>query len=108
MKKITMQQIADHLGVSKFVVSKALSGKSGVNEATKNRVIEAASQLGYFAQKNAYIKNQVGSEFFSEASGKQSVIVLMPNIRFQTRESLYWGGFWKESMRSLNDAGWER
>ncbi|WP_227011768.1 LacI family DNA-binding transcriptional regulator [Paenibacillus lutimineralis] len=91
MKKITMQQIADHLGVSKFVVSKALSGKGGVNETTKNRVIEAASQLGYFAQKNAYIKNQVDSQFYSEASGKQSVIVLMPNIRFQTRESLYWG-----------------
>lgn len=86
-----MQQIADHLGVSKFVVSKALSGKGGVNEATKNRVIEAASQLGYFAQKNAYIKNQADPHSYSETCSRQSVIVLMPNIRFQTRESLYWG-----------------
>jgi len=91
LKKITMQQIADHLGVSKFVVSKALSGKGGVNEATKNRVIQAASQLGYFAQKNAYIKNQTVAQQTAPSPGKQSVIVLMPNIRFQTKDSLYWG-----------------
>ncbi|GIP51647.1 LacI family DNA-binding transcriptional regulator [Paenibacillus vini] len=91
MKKITMQQIADHLGVSKFVVSKALSGKGGVNETTKNRVIQAASQLGYFAQKNAYMKNQPISQQSTSFTGKQSVIVLMPNIRFQTKDSLYWG-----------------
>lgn len=46
-----MQKIADHLGVSKFVVSKSLSGKAGVNETTRERVIQAASQLGYFTQK---------------------------------------------------------
>ncbi|MEF2964764.1 LacI family DNA-binding transcriptional regulator [Paenibacillus sp. M1] len=91
MKKVTMQQIADHLGVSKFVVSKALSGKGGVNETTKNRVIQAASQLGYFAQKNAYMKNQSFAQQSPVAAGKQSVIVLMPNIRFQTKDSLYWG-----------------
>lgn len=50
-KKVTMQIIADHLGVSKFVVSKSLSGKEGVNETTRERVIQAASQLGYFTQK---------------------------------------------------------
>lgn len=91
MKKVTMQQIADHLGVSKFVVSKALSGKGGVNETTKNRVIQAASQLGYFAQKNAYMKNQAMTQQAPSLPGKQSVIVLMPNIRFQTKDSLYWG-----------------
>ncbi|MDT9726231.1 LacI family transcriptional regulator [Xylanibacillus composti] len=91
-KKITMQQIADHLGVSKFVVSKALSGKGGVSESTKERVIQAASQLGYFAQKNAYMKNVRRDVPTAGAGGnKQSVLVLMPNIRFQTRDSLYWG-----------------
>lgn len=55
-KKVTMQKIADHLGVSKFVVSKSLSGKGGVNETTRERVIQAASQLGYFTQKNAFVQ----------------------------------------------------
>ncbi|MFX3634228.1 MAG: LacI family DNA-binding transcriptional regulator [Candidatus Pristimantibacillus sp.] len=92
-KKVTMQQIADHLGVSKFVISKALSGKSGVNEQTKERVIQAASQLGYFTQKNAYVKSMLKTDQLPEINGanKQSVIVLMPNIRFQTKDSLYWG-----------------
>ncbi|WP_424767386.1 LacI family DNA-binding transcriptional regulator [Paenibacillus sp. sgz302251] len=91
-KKVTMQQIADYLGVSKFVVSKALSGKGGVSETTKERVIQAASQLGYFSQKNAYVKTMKLEQLPKlPSSGKQSVLVLMPNIRFQTKESLYWG-----------------
>ncbi|MCR2806073.1 LacI family DNA-binding transcriptional regulator [Paenibacillus soyae] len=90
--KITMQQIADSLGVSKFVVSKALAGKEGVSDATREKVIQAATKLGYFAQKNAYMKT-VKHEQQPKTSrpGRQSVLVLMPNIRFQTQESLYWG-----------------
>ncbi|WP_187377805.1 LacI family DNA-binding transcriptional regulator [Paenibacillus senegalimassiliensis] len=94
MKKITMQQIADHLGVSKFVVSRALSGKGGVNETTRERVIQAASRLGYFNQKNGYVKNTLPAPTASiqlAQTGKQSVLVLMPNIRFQNKDSLYWG-----------------
>lgn len=105
MKRVTMQQIADHLGVSKFVVSKALSGKGGVNEHTKSRVIQAASQLGYFAQKNAYMKNKEGEPNVISASGKQSVIVLMPNIRFQTKDSLYWGKIMEGISRELERKG---
>lgn len=90
--KITMQQIADRLGVSKFVVSKALSGKDGVSEATRERVLQAASQLGYFAQKNAYMKS-IKLEQLPKvpADRRQSALVLMPNIRFQTKDSVYWG-----------------
>ena len=86
-KKVTMQKIADHLGVSKFVVSKSLSGKGGVNETTRERVIQAASQLGYFTQNN------IKSPSLAVVSDrhKQSVLVLMPNIRSQTQDSLYWG-----------------
>ncbi|WP_186577107.1 LacI family DNA-binding transcriptional regulator [Aquibacillus kalidii] len=93
-KKVTMQQIADYLGVSKYVVSKALSGKEGVNESTRSKVIDTASQLGYFAQKNS----KVSSIKLSNASKTNrlkeegNVLVLMPNIRYQTMESSYWGG----------------
>lgn len=91
-KKVTMQKIADHLGVSKFVVSKALSGKGGVNEATRERVIQAASQLGYFTQKNSYLQPVVRAASVSpEDRSRQSVLVLMPNIRSQTQDSVYWG-----------------
>ena len=49
--KVTMQQIADHLGLSKFAVSKALSGKPGVSLETRERIVSVATQLGYFANK---------------------------------------------------------
>jgi len=91
-KKITMQKIADYLGVSKFVVSKALAGKDGVNETTRERVIQAASQLGYFTQKNAYVQSMKRMPAVEGGDrNKQSVLVLMPNIRAQTQDSLYWG-----------------
>ncbi|GGG12645.1 LacI family transcriptional regulator [Paenibacillus albidus] len=91
-KKVTMQKIADHLGVSKFVVSKSLSGKGGVNETTRERVIQAASQLGYFTQKNAYVQSIQRLPVAANGNrNKQSVLVLMPNIRSQTQDSLYWG-----------------
>lgn len=92
-KRVTMQQIADYLGVSKYVVSKALSGKPGVNAETRKRVIEAASQLGYFAQKT----NKAPSielqdvETSVKKGDREIVLVLMPNVRFQTRQSTYWG-----------------
>ncbi|WEG13369.1 substrate-binding domain-containing protein [Pullulanibacillus sp. KACC 23026] len=46
-KKITMQDIADHLNISKNSVSQALSGKDGVSEETRQLVQKVANELGY-------------------------------------------------------------
>jgi LacI family transcriptional regulator len=93
VKKVTMQQIADQLGVSKFVISKALSGRTGVSAVTRERVIQTAAQLGYVINKGPTIPNsqQMGTLHTDKMTPKKSVIVLMPNIRFQTKENLYWG-----------------
>ncbi|UXN71855.1 LacI family transcriptional regulator [Devosia neptuniae] len=48
MSKITLQAIADQLGISKFAVSRALSGKVGVSEQTRALVRSKAVELGYF------------------------------------------------------------
>jgi LacI family transcriptional regulator len=45
--RITLQLIADEAGLSKFAVSRALSGKRGVSEGTRKRVTEIARRLGY-------------------------------------------------------------
>lgn len=42
-----MRVLAEYLELSKFAVSRALAGKSGVSDATRSRVVEAARQLGY-------------------------------------------------------------
>jgi len=92
--KITMQQIAEQLGVSKFAVSQALSGKPGVGEETRNRIIQAAAAQGYFSQR--HIKKKARSAIPAESdmadrAFNDTVIVLMPNVRFQMADSYYWG-----------------
>ncbi|WP_408008258.1 LacI family DNA-binding transcriptional regulator [Pseudalkalibacillus sp. A8] len=46
-KKVTMQDIADVLNISKNSVSQALSGKPGVSEETRKEVYKVADDLGY-------------------------------------------------------------
>ncbi|WP_020619229.1 LacI family DNA-binding transcriptional regulator [Paenibacillus daejeonensis] len=104
-KKITMQQIADALGVSKFVVSKALSGKEGVSDVTRARVMETATRLGYFNQKNGYLKTGLNPTTEIASSNRRSVLVLMPNIRFQTKDSAYWGRILEGISEKLETGG---
>ena len=47
MTKVTLRVLAEETGLSKFAVSRALAGKSGVSDATRTRVLEAAQRLGY-------------------------------------------------------------
>lgn len=47
MAKVTLKTLAEETGLSKFAVSRALAGKSGVSEATRARVLEMADKLGY-------------------------------------------------------------
>ncbi|MFC0332446.1 LacI family DNA-binding transcriptional regulator [Paenibacillus sepulcri] len=45
--KVTMQDIADTLNVSKNSVSQALTGKDGVSEETRRLIAETAERMGY-------------------------------------------------------------
>ena len=47
MAKVTLSTIALRTGLSKFAVSRSLSGKDGVSEGTRRRVREIAAELGY-------------------------------------------------------------
>src|SRR5271170_4308369 len=46
-RRLTIQDVAEKVGLSKFSVSRALSGKPGVGEATRARVLQAAHTMGY-------------------------------------------------------------
>src|SRR5688572_29645868 len=46
-EKITIQDIADTLGISRNTASKALNGSSTIPEETRNKVIEKAIELKY-------------------------------------------------------------
>lgn len=47
MKKVTLQDIAEVIGVSKNTVSKALRGAEGVSAEMRNRILETAMKMGY-------------------------------------------------------------
>lgn len=47
-KRVSMQDIADRLNISKYAVSLALNGKKGVSEETRELVVKMAQRMGYF------------------------------------------------------------
>ncbi len=53
IKKVTMQDIADALGVSKVTISKALNDKDGVGPELKEQILQKAEEFGYRLSKNS-------------------------------------------------------
>ncbi len=51
MKKVTMQAIADSLGISKMSVSKCFQGSDDISSELKNKVLETAAAMGYVYPK---------------------------------------------------------
>ncbi|MCL6458645.1 MAG: LacI family DNA-binding transcriptional regulator [Gorillibacterium sp.] len=101
--KVTIQQIADLVGVSKFAVSRALAGKSGVSLRTKEMILKAAGQLGYFKEQSNTPTPELYD--FESQSLSGTILVLFPNIRYQNRESLYWGPVFDGISARLNQKG---
>ncbi|MDT8717907.1 LacI family DNA-binding transcriptional regulator [Clostridium sp. 19966] len=50
--KITINDIAESLGVSTISVSRALSGQTGVSEELRRKILEKSKELGYAKIKN--------------------------------------------------------
>lgn len=74
-KTVTMGDIAAELGISTVSVSKALSGKDGVSDVTRQQILAKAQEMGYvlsYGSKNAsgdrrmVIGVLVASRFFDE------------------------------------------
>ncbi|MNS18469.1 HTH-type transcriptional regulator DegA [compost metagenome] len=101
--KVTVQEIADFVGVSKFAVSRALAGKSGVSDKTRETILKAASELGYFKNGSKRVIPEPALE--GESKWKGNIVVLFPNIRFQNRDSLYWGPIFDGVSARLNEKG---
>ena len=47
MKRVTIQDIADELGISRNTVSKAINNADGLAPATRERIIQKAIDMGY-------------------------------------------------------------
>lgn len=75
-KQITLSDIAEACGTSSVTVSKALSGKSGMSNELRNRIIATAERMGYVSQKSAPTSGIIG--------------VLIPEKFMNPNGSFYW------------------
>jgi LacI family transcriptional regulator len=79
--KVTIQAIADEVGLSKYAVSRSLAGKSGVSDDTRRRIWETAQRLGY--TKPAMRKGLASEEIAVVFHGVDAVNSEL-NIQIQT------------------------
>ena len=93
MSNITMRDIGNHVGVSAVTVSKALSGKSGVSEEMRQKIIAAAHEMGYV---NPLVQQ-------SNERRALDIGILMPD-HFFSADSFY-AMFYKKLVQVLTDAG---
>ncbi|MGX7196445.1 LacI family DNA-binding transcriptional regulator [Enterococcus olivae] len=86
MKKTSMQDIADALGISRNSVSQALRGKSGVSKSTQISVKKKADELGYQYNEHTLQNDKkkillIATEFaFSQLSFFGEIIKSMENV----------------------------
>lgn len=77
-KKITVQDIADELGISRNTVSKAINNTGTLAEATKSKIIQKAIEMGY--KQFAYVN--IASPISSNISVNKEIALFtrsMPN-----------------------------
>ena len=69
-KKIRMADLAEQLGVSVVSVSKALSGKEGVSDEVREKILQLAKEMGYVP-----LRNRTPKEKKEIASGNVGILV---------------------------------
>ena len=52
-KRVTIKNIAEHLGVSYGIINKALNNKSGISDEMKEKILRTAKEMGYRVNKVA-------------------------------------------------------
>ena len=62
-KKVTIQDIADALGISRNTVSKAINNSDGLADATREKILQKAVEMGYkqFSYVNAIVQQPAGN-----------------------------------------------
>lgn len=80
MKKVTLQDIANSLGISRTTVWKVFSGHEGVSDAMRDKILAKARELNYKGSEDA-LSNE---EAVSEPSVNVAVAVCRPE------DSIFW------------------
>ncbi len=60
MKKVTLQDIADELNISRNTVSKAINNSDGIAASTRDKILQKAVEMGY--KQFSYVNSIMGSD----------------------------------------------
>lgn len=95
-KEVTMQFIADQLGISKVTVSKALKDQDGVSDELRKKIKEVAAQLGY---------KLPGSEY--AISTPKNIVIMVQEKYVDAREyTTFYLRFYQNLASSLTRRGY--
>ena len=91
-KSVSMQDLADKLGISKVTVSKALNGKDGVGEELKEKIFALARESGYVLPD------------YGKRKSKKVGIIMSPRIQLpETKEKFLYGNCTSGSSTSCRE-----
>lgn len=96
-KKVRMADIAAQLGISVVSVSKALSGKEGVSEETRAKVLELARQLDYVP-----LRTREKAE--KPVSNSGNIGILMDDLFFE--DNTFYSNMYRQLIMSCNEHGY--
>ena len=67
MKRVTLQDIANELGISRNTVSKAINNSDGIAAATRDKILQKAVEMDY--KQFSYVNSIMGSDEMTSLSG---------------------------------------
>lgn len=78
--KVTVQDIADALGISRNTVSKAINNSGGLADATRDKILQKAVEMGYkqFSYVRAAAFSQPAADESADASAFQVKLRCLP------------------------------
>lgn len=79
-KKVTIQDIADALGISRNTVSKAINNSDGLADATREKILQKAVEMGY--KQFSYVS--AAASFSQPAEGEAAAPVFQGEIALLT------------------------
>ena len=105
MSKLTIHDIAKRAGVSTGTVSRALNGRFGVSEITRERVLKVVSDLGYVPDPGARqlakgSRTVIGITRFSETSLRNPYYTLLLDL---IQEALVGAGYAVRILTNTHD-----
>ncbi len=88
MKKITMQEIADALDISRVTVWKVFNNYPGVSDSLSEQILNKAQEMGYFRQKQSGRQSIPDTNSSDIASAKTEMTVSV--VVSRPESSMFW------------------